>query len=87
MARQEVAKMVMEAISEATGIDEDQIEKDKTLTQNGTSSLDIVNAMYALENRFDIEIADSEFLEKRDLTVDGIIDLVERLLPAEVAVA
>ena len=78
--------MVTDAIVEVTGIPEAQIDRNKTLIKNGADSLEAIELMNNLENKFDIQIADSDFLEK-PITVDGIIDLVLRLLPSAVAVA
>ncbi|MGI6318847.1 MAG: acyl carrier protein [Dethiobacteria bacterium] len=65
-------------ISEQLDIDEDQIALDTTFEDIDADSLDVVELVMALEEEFDLEIADEE-VEKIQ-TVGDVVGYIEKHL-------
>ncbi|NLL21026.1 MAG: acyl carrier protein [Firmicutes bacterium] len=65
-------------ISEQLDIDEDQITLDTTFEDIDADSLDVVELVMALEEEFDLEIADEE-VEKIQ-TVGDVVGYIEKHL-------
>src|SRR5262249_15986623 len=59
---------------------ERSIERDDDLTENGLSSLEMVNLMLAVEAEFDIKIPDRDMTPTNFRSVARIEALVDRLL-------
>ena len=61
MSEQEIFDKVKESIVGVLGVDEGEITKESTLIDDlGADSLDIVELIMDLEEKFDMEILDSE---------------------------
>jgi acyl carrier protein len=70
-----VSEKVKSVIAEQFGVELDTVIEEKNLIDFNLDSLDIVEIVMTLEDRFRIKIEDSEYIDV--LTVGGIIDLVE----------
>lgn len=55
-----VFEKVKALVAEKLGIDEDKITLDSTFEDLGADSLDVVELIMALEEEFDLEIADED---------------------------
>ena len=65
-------------ISEVLNIDEDEITMDSTFTDDlGADSLDVVELVMALEEKFEVEIPDSEAEKLK--TIQDVVTFVEGL--------
>ncbi|OPX24908.1 MAG: acyl carrier protein [Planctomycetales bacterium 4484_123] len=91
MTEQEVFEKVKETLVEALGVDEDEVEMDKTLTGDlGAESIDFLDIVFRLERAFDIKIPpgdlfpdnvlnNPEFVADGKLTQAGLERLKESL--------
>jgi acyl carrier protein len=70
-----ISEKVKSVIAEQFGVELDTVIEEKNLMDFNLDSLDIVEIVMTLEDRFRIKIEDSEYIDV--LTVGGIIDLVE----------
>jgi acyl carrier protein len=70
-----VSEKVKSVIAEQFGVELATVVEEKNLIDFNLDSLDIVEIVMTLEDRFRIKIEDSEYIDV--LTVGGIIDLVE----------
>ncbi|MGI6328515.1 MAG: acyl carrier protein [Dethiobacteria bacterium] len=74
----DILAKVKALISEQLDIDEDQITLDTTFEDIDADSLDVVELVMALEEEFDLEIADEE-VEKIQ-TVGDVVGYIEKHL-------
>lgn len=73
-----VFEKVKELIAEELGIEEDTITKESNLSEDlGADSLDAIELIMAVEEAFDIEIADNDAQKMQ--TVSDIINYLEGL--------
>ena len=91
MTEQEIFEKVKETLVEALGVDEDEVEMDKTLTGDlGAESIDFLDIVFRLERAFDIKIPpgdlfpdnvlnNPEFVADGKLTQAGLERLKESL--------
>lgn len=70
-----ISEKVKSVIAEQFGVELDTVIEEKNLMDFNLDSLDIVEIVMTLEDRFRIKIEDSEYIDI--LTVGGIINLVE----------
>lgn len=70
-----ISEKVKSVIAEQFGVELDTVIEEKNLMDFNLDSLDIVEIVMTLEDRFRIKIEDSEYIDV--LTVGGIINLVE----------
>lgn len=66
---------IIEAISEATGASVKDIEQANALEDIGIDSLDVLELVFAIENRFSISIKNEELTEIE--TIDDLVGLVQ----------
>ena len=80
----EVVENVKNVVSEQTNVPVEEIKEDSKLTKElGMDSLDYVECIMALEEKFNIEISDEEVENigpAEEVTVKDIISLVENKL-------
>jgi len=67
-----------EVIAEQLGVDKEKVVRTATLTELGADSLDIVESVMALEEKFDVELPDEETTALKD--VGDVMDLIESKL-------
>ncbi|HTS57171.1 MAG TPA: acyl carrier protein [Terriglobales bacterium] len=76
-AKKELMEKVRQIISEQLGIDEAEITPSASFTEDlGADSLDQVELVMALEEAFDLEIADED--AEKILRVQDALDYVEK---------
>ena len=74
-------EQIVAILSKETGIEPERLTADATIHDLGIQSIDLVQAIFAIETRFDIEIPPG--LEGEGATVDDFVKLVlSRLGPA-----
>jgi len=77
MAREEILQKVKEITSEQLGVEESQITMDaKFIDDLGADSLDTVELVMALEEKFAIEISDEE--AEKLINVQRVVDYIEK---------
>lgn len=83
MTREEVKQKVIEVISEQVAYDQDDpITEDMTLEDLTMDSLDKVEVLMSLEEKYDVNITDED--AEKCVTVKDVVDLMDRVLnPAE----
>jgi len=70
---------IQKIISEVLGVDEDSITMDTTFVDDlGADSLDVFQIIMALEEEFDIEIANEE--AEKIVTVSDAVDQIKNAL-------
>lgn len=79
MEREEILDLVKEAVLEQLNVDEDDIAEDASFIDDlGADSLDLVELVMALEDKFDVKIPDED-VEK----IKTVGDAVEYIAAAE----
>lgn len=76
-----VLDKIREIISDKLGIKEDEITMESTFEDLGADSLDIVEFIMAIEDEYDIQVADEE-VEKVE-TVGDVVEYIETLVGDE----
>lgn len=76
-----VLDKIREIISDKLGIKEDEITMESTFEDLGADSLDIVEFIMAIEDEYDIQVADEE-VEKVE-TVGDVVEYIETLVAEE----
>lgn len=76
--RESIKEQVITVIAEKLSIDSSKITEESTLAQLGADSLDLVEIIMRLEEKFDIEI-DDEQAEKLH-NVGQVIDYIQSLV-------
>lgn len=76
-----VLDKIREIISDKLGIKEDEITMESTFEGLGADSLDIVEFIMAIEDEYDIQVADEE-VEKVE-TVGDVVEYIETLVADE----
>lgn len=71
----EVADKVNKIIVEQLGVSADEVKPESTFEELGADSLDLTELIMAMEEEFDIEIADDE--SQKILKVQDAIDYIE----------
>lgn len=83
---------ILDIVAKETGIDRARLLPEASIEELGIPSLDMVQAIFELESRFDVEIpvvserAGAEFSTVGDL-VDHVLATLDRAAPAKVAQA
>eukprot|EP00933_Yihiella_yeosuensis_P048478 TRINITY_DN446_c0_g1_i1.p1 TRINITY_DN446_c0_g1~~TRINITY_DN446_c0_g1_i1.p1 ORF type:complete len:128 (-),score=43.52 TRINITY_DN446_c0_g1_i1:236-619(-) len=77
-ANDETMAKTVDIIAEQLGVDKAKVLPGATLTELGADSLDIVEAVMALEESFDIELPDEETTKLK--TVQDAADLIQSKL-------
>merc|ERR1712014_256201 len=67
-----------EVIAEQLGVDKEKVVRTATLTELGADSLDIVESVMALEEKFDVELPDEETTALKN--VGDVMDLIQSKL-------
>lgn len=78
MNRTQITETVTKAIALHLCIDETEVTVEKSLESIGVDSLDHVEIVMEIEDRFEIEITDEDAMKVS--TVGGFVDLVEKAL-------
>lgn len=76
-----VLDKIREIISDKLGIKEDEITMESTFEDLGADSLDIVEFIMAIEDEYDIQVADEE-VEKVE-SVGDVVEYIETLVDDE----
>eukprot|EP00445_Apocalathium_hangoei_P033990 CAMPEP_0203962348 /NCGR_PEP_ID=MMETSP0359-20131031/92564_1 /ASSEMBLY_ACC=CAM_ASM_000338 /TAXON_ID=268821 /ORGANISM="Scrippsiella Hangoei, Strain SHTV-5" /LENGTH=136 /DNA_ID=CAMNT_0050897625 /DNA_START=71 /DNA_END=481 /DNA_ORIENTATION=+ len=69
---------VVGIIAEQLGVDKEKVTREKTLSELGADSLDIVESIMALEEGFDVELPDEETTTLKN--VGDVMDLIQSKL-------
>ena len=77
-ASEETMKKTVDIIAEQLGVEKAKVVPTATLTELGADSLDIVEAVMALEESFDVELPDEETTKLK--TVQDAADLIQSKL-------
>ncbi len=76
MSEEEIFKTVKEVIVDQLGVDEEIINMDATFVEDlSADSLDIVELIMDIEDKFEIEIPDSE--AEKMVTVSDVVDYIK----------
>jgi acyl carrier protein len=73
-----IRKEVITIISNLTKIPEESIDPKVDFSDSGIDSFSLVEIVYAIENRYDVDIPQDSLLEVRNL--EGLLGLLETLL-------
>ena len=79
MAESDIEKRVKEIIAKEINADPSQIKRESTLEDAQIESIDLVQIMFAIEEEFDIYLADEDIGFDVE-NVGVVIDAVERLV-------
>jgi acyl carrier protein len=76
MSEEEIFKTVKEVIVDQLGVDEEIIKMDATFVEDlSADSLDIVELIMDIEDKFEIEIPDSD--AEKMVTVSDVVDYIK----------
>jgi acyl carrier protein len=81
------AEEILKTISESSGIERARLQPEVTLDELGINSLALIEAVFELENKYDIEISTDGMLMAPDATVGGLLARVIEILDAKAAPA
>lgn len=74
-------KEIIELLIDILQLDEElEIDASRNLKRYGFNSINLVNAVIAIEQKYDIEIRDEDLLPENFSTANAISKLVERYL-------
>lgn len=79
MAESDIEKRVKEIIAKEINVDPSQIKRESTLEDAQIESIDLVQIMFAIEEEFDIYLADEDIGFDVE-NVGVVIDAVEKLV-------
>lgn len=94
--RDQILETVRETLTEALGVDDDEVTMDATLVGDlGAESIDFLDVVFRLEKNFDIKIprgelfpeiasAESSFVADGKVTDEGIEELRKRMPHADI---
>lgn len=82
----DLKNQIFAIIADQAKLDTATIRSDSTLTDLGVASLDAIEVIFEIEERFDVTLSDTDADLKSD-TVQGLIDAVQRALTAKNAAA
>ncbi|EPH10511.1 acyl carrier protein [Campylobacter ureolyticus] len=69
---------VRDVVVEQLSVDADAVKLDSKIVEDlGADSLDVVELIMALEDKFDVEIPDSD--AEKLLTIKDVVDYIEKL--------
>ena len=77
-----VQEQIFAMIADTAKIDVSSINTDSTLKDLGVASLDAIEIIFDIEEKFDVTLSDSDADLKSD-TVQGLINAVQRALDAK----
>lgn len=76
MNEQEIFEKVKAIVVEQLGVDEEKVTKEATFVDDlAADSLDIVELVMGIEEKFDIEIADSE--AEKIVTIGDVVEYIK----------
>ncbi len=90
-SNEEVFDKVREALVDALGVDDDEVEPTATMVGDlGAESIDFLDIVFKLEKSFDIQIprdelfpddilTNAEYIQDGKVTADGLVKLKERM--------
>ncbi|MBB6306979.1 acyl carrier protein [Xanthobacter tagetidis] len=76
-------RQVLEIIAEEAAVDPSMVDADTTVSDLGIGSLDLVELIFKIEDRFQIEIPSEGPLESTDVPVFALVDHVIALVDAK----
>jgi acyl carrier protein len=82
----DLQNQIFAIIADQAKLDVATIRADSTLKDLGVASLDAIEVIFEIEEKFDVTLSDSDADLKSD-TVQGLIDAVQRALVAKSAPA
>lgn len=74
---------ILEVIADEASIDPSIVDKDTSVADLGIGSLDLIELIFKIEERFGIEIPSEGPLENTDVKVFELLDHVQRLIDAK----
>ena len=75
MAKEEIFDKLKELVVDQLGVDDDEVTTEATIQEDlGADSLDLVDLVMAVEEEFDVKIADEDLEGIK--TVDDIVDYI-----------
>lgn len=77
-----VQEQIFAIIADQAKLDVDAVRADSTLKDLGVASLDAIEVIFDIEEKFDVTLSDSDADLKSD-TVQGLINAVQRALDAK----
>lgn len=76
-------RQILEVIAEEAAVDPAVVDADTTVSDLGIGSLDLVELIFKIEDRFQIEIPSEGPLETTDVQVFTLVDHVMKLIDAK----
>ena len=79
-------ELILDMIAESSGIARDRLQPETTLDELSINSLKLIEAVFEIESRFDIEISTDGLLMVPDVTVSALMQRVLETIDAKGAV-
>ncbi len=79
----EIEEKVKEVIVESLSVDAEKVTPESTLADLGADSLDQVEIIMALEEKFDIELSDDETNPEKLPNVQAVYDVIAKKVAAK----
>lgn len=76
-------RQILEVIAEEASVDPAVVDENTTVSDLGIGSLDLVELIFKIEDRFQIEIPSEGPLESTDVPVFTLVDHVMKLIDAK----
>lgn len=76
-------KEILAVIAEEASVDPAIVDENTSIADLGIGSLDLVELIFKIEDRFQIEVPSEGTLEGTDATVFGLVDEVVKLIDAK----
>jgi acyl carrier protein len=80
------AELILDLIAESSGIARDRLRPEATLDELSINSLKLIEAVFEIESKFDIEISTDGLLMVPDVTVGALMQRVLDTIDAKGAV-
>lgn len=82
MSKEEIEKIVTEAVADELGVNADELSADTNLQETGADSLDAVEIIISLEHEFGVKFPDYDIFNTDLNTITDITKFVEDHLNA-----
>ncbi|HEX5666352.1 MAG TPA: acyl carrier protein [Hyphomicrobium sp.] len=80
------AELILDMIAESSGIARERLQPEATLDELSINSLKLIEAVFEIESKFDIEISTDGLLMVPDVTVGALMQRVLETIDAKGAV-